>query len=221
VRIASRSAPANRVDVLRSAPRRRAPAPGARVRPRRGRLAAAGVAIAAALAHPAAHAAEGAGIEPRVHPTWIWAVTQIIPSPEWLLGDAPARFGARWQVTPLLYSFGIHRRLSPWRSFIAEPIVRHAGSVELFGAPEVLATGGELADSWILRAGVRAYFPILDRGEHLSCSVGGSAFDFRGRAGAAYEAGVYTLFGVLGLQLTYSPAPHLRGTTLTLNVRYF
>ncbi|AKT37291.1 uncharacterized protein CMC5_014220 [Chondromyces crocatus] len=159
--------------------------------------------------------------EPRVQATFPWLLTQLIPSPEWVISDEGVRFGGRWQATPLLYSFGIDPRLSPWRSMVAEPIVRHAGSVELFVSPTYLAGGGSLGNRWLFRSGVRAYFPLLDRGEYLSCSVGGALVYHRDEVGVAYEAGIYTLFGVLGLQAAYTPTRDLRMGSLTLNIRYF
>ena len=39
--------------------------------------------------------------EPAVAVTWPWLATQLLPSPELVYGDATARFGLRWQVTPL------------------------------------------------------------------------------------------------------------------------
>jgi hypothetical protein len=184
-------------------------------------LAAAAPAGEARAEGAAPAAAPRAPAEPAVRPTLVWAVVQALPSPEWVLLPAGVRFGARWQVTPLLYSFGIHPRLSPWRALVAEPLVRHAGSIELYGSPAYLAGGGGAANRWLLRAGLRAYFPLLDRGEYLSCSLGGAALYFRDQPGAAYEAGLYTVFGVIGLQIAYAPAPHLRAASLTLNLRYF
>jgi hypothetical protein len=162
-----------------------------------------------------------AATEPAIRPSLAWAMFQLVPSPEWLVEQGTVRFGLRWQVTPLLYSFGIHRKLSPWRSFIAEPLVRHAGSLELFGSPEYIAGGPSSGGNWLLRGGVRAYFPLVQRGDYLSCSLGGSALHFRGEPAASYEAGLYTFFGVLGVQVTYTPAPALRSTTLTLSLHYF
>ncbi|EYF03767.1 Hypothetical protein CAP_5197 [Chondromyces apiculatus DSM 436] len=185
-----------------------------------GRGGAAVIALLTLAGMPAEAAAEGAS-EPRVRATLPWVATQLVPSAEWLVSNAGVRFGARWQVTPLLYSFGIDPRLSPWRVLVAEPIVRHAGSVELYGSPAYLAGGGTLGNRWLLRAGVRAYLPILDRGEYLSMSVGGAALYHRDQAGMAYEAGLYTLFGFLGVQVSHVPTPGLRMTTVTLNVRYF
>ena len=173
------------------------------------------------LAPAVAEAAPGRAAEPDVQPNLPWLAGQLVPSPEWLIDDDGARFGARWQVTPLLYSFGIDPRLSPWRVLVAEPVVRYAGSIELYGSPTYLAGGGAVADRWILRAGLRAYFPLLHRGEYLACSIGSALLHHRDQAGASYEAGLYTLFGFLGLQAAFVPTRGLRSTSLTLNVRVF
>ncbi len=158
--------------------------------------------------------------ESSVAPSFVWLLTQLVPSPEVLIGDEGARFGMRWQVTPLLYSFGIHRRLSPWRALVVEPVVRHSGSVELFAAPEwVVYRGG----ATLLDVGVRATFPLLHRGEYLSASLGVAHTAFDGQSAVRYEAGAYAVFGVLGVVVSVSPTPSMAplSTTLALRLRYF
>jgi len=159
--------------------------------------------------------------EPGISITWPWLVTQLVPSPELVYGDATARFGVRWQITPLLLSWGIHRGLSPWRFFIAEPYVRQSGSVELYLTPEAVTSGGTLGSAGVVRTGLRAYFPLLEHGELLSVSAGASQFFYDGQSGAGFEAGLYTLFGVVGLQVTVSPFFSPLATIATLRLRYF
>ena len=196
------------------------------------RLAPALAACAAVLGWPLARAdaapegprqaaATAAATEPGIRLTLPWLLVQLVPSPELWIGPGEAHLGLRWQVTPLLYSFGINRKLSPWRAFVVEPLTRHAGSIELFGSPEYIARPGALGERWMLRGGVRAYFPLLHRGDYMSCSLGGSAVYAREQLGASYEAGVYTLFGALGAQVTYTPTAALRSTTFTISIRYF
>lgn len=158
--------------------------------------------------------------ENQVAPGLVWLLTQAVPSPEVLVGTEGARFGMRWQVTPLLYSFGIHRRLSPWRSVVVEPIVRHSGSVEFFLSPEwIVYQGGTL----LLDAGVRTTLPVLHRGEYLSVSLGVAHTRFDGHSAIRYEGGVYALFGILGVAVSVSPTKELApfSTAFTLRVRYF
>ena len=158
--------------------------------------------------------------EPAIAPSIVWLLTQAIPSPELVVGDEGARFGMRWQVTPLLYSFGIHRKLSPIRTLVVEPIVRHSGSVELFVSPEWVGYKG---GTTLVDLGIRATIPLLHRGEYLSASFGVARTSFDGHIGARYEGGVYALFGLFGAVVSVSPTPALSpvATTFTFRVRYF
>ena len=90
-------------------------------------------------------------------PDAAWAITQLVPSPEIAVGgeERGAHVGLRWQVTPLLYSFGVNRRVSPWRAFIAEPMVRQGGSVEAYVSPEWIDEGPRAIDRFALRPGLR------------------------------------------------------------------
>ena len=131
------------------------------------------------------------------------------------------RFGMRWQLTPLLYSFGINKRLSPWRILVAEPQVRQSGSVELFFTPEYLNLESQFKDKWLFRGGLRAYFPIWQRGEYMSFSIASSYYNFNGQNGVSYEAGLYFFAGILGLQTTYSPTFTNSEWIFTIRLRYF
>ena len=159
--------------------------------------------------------------EPGVHPTLPWIATQLVPSPELAYGDDGAHFGLVWQLTPLLYSFGIHRKLSPWRFFVVEPVVRQSGSMELFVSPEYLAIEPAFRDRWTLRVGMRAYFPLVQRGEYVSASIGTSYFRIAGQDAVAYETGMYVLYGVLGLQLAFAPAHDRARWIGVLRFRFF
>jgi hypothetical protein len=67
----------------------------------------------------------------------------------------------------------------------------------------------------------RAYFPLVEHGEYLTCSAGASGFAFAGKGGAAGELGAYALFGTVGLQVTVSPSAAPIATIATLRLRYF
>lgn len=152
-------------------------------------------------------------------PSLLWFGTQLLPSPEWTDGSDGVAFGLRWQVTPVLYSFGANRRVSRWRTFVVEPLVRHSGSVELYFSPEVLLDANP---RFVARPGARVYFPIVEHGEALSMSVGASYQRIAGVDAVAAEAGVYFLFGILGVQVTHAPGQSTPAkTTVALSVRYF
>lgn len=171
--------------------------------------------------------------ENMVAPSLVWLVAQAIPSPSLVVGgqgaappppEAPAEggahFGLRWHVTPFLYSFGIHRRLSPVRTLVVEPVVRQSGSVELLLTPEWVSLAG---GKGLFSVGARATLPLLHRGEYLSASLGVAHTWFDGTPGVRYEAGVHALFGLFGLVATVSPTPAHSpvATMLTLDLRYF
>ena len=158
-----------------------------------------------------------------VVPALSWIALQLIPSPELVSAHGTAHFGARWQVTPLLYSFGVHRGEPRLRSFLIEPILRHSGSLELFVSPEYLNITSHGADRWYMRPGLRAYFPLIERGDYLSCSIGTSyaIAPTPNGSGVGYEIGVYSFFGVLGVQITYAPARLPVDWIATLSFRYF
>ncbi len=160
--------------------------------------------------------------EPKVYPSSLWISSQFIPSPELIsVKNDRLRFGLRWQVTPLLYSFGINRKLNPWRYFVVEPLVRQNGSIELFFTPEWLNVTNKFKTNWLFRGGIRAYFPLYRRGEYLSGSLATSYYNFNGDQGISYEAGIYLFFGILGFQVTYSPEMKTSPWIFTLRLRYF
>lgn len=155
-------------------------------------------------------------------PTLVWAAAQLVPSPGLQIIQQHAYFSMRWQITPVLYSFGVRREVNPWRVLIAEPNLRQGGSIELFLSPEYTAFPGDLSGKWGLRSGVRSYVPLVEHGEGLSLSIGGSHAFFRGQHSIGFEAGAYVLFGILGLQVTYTPK--LFGSEAwmaSLRIRYF
>jgi hypothetical protein len=150
-------------------------------------------------------------------PTLLWMLTQVIPSPEVGFGGAQPAAGLRWQLTPLLYSFGIYRKLSPWRTFVVEPLTRQSGSIELFVSPEYLASR---TDDWLVRVGVHATFPLRERGEQLAVTIG-AGICLGTESSAEIEAGVSVFAGTFGLFFAYAPRVSLAPATLTLRVRWF
>jgi hypothetical protein len=148
-----------------------------------------------------------------------WAVAQLIPSPALVIGENHVGGGLRWQLTPLLFSFGIAAR--PLRSFVVSPIARHSGSVELHVSPEWACCAASSDHSWLARAGLRVYLPWLEHGEVLSWSIGASGYYAADGIGPAGDLGIYTLFGVIGLTVTISPLLFQREVITALNIRYF
>jgi hypothetical protein len=155
----------------------------------------------------------------RTRPSWIWLGTQLVPSPEVLVGEGGTRAGLRWQLTPLLFSWGLRRRVPRWRSWIVEPLARHAGSAELYASPGLIL--GEPTRA-LVRAGGRVYAPLAEHGEALSASFGASYQQLAGQGAVALEGGLYFLFGILGVQVSHTVGQRSAARSIfTLSVRYF
>jgi hypothetical protein len=151
-------------------------------------------------------------------PTLFWMLAQGIPSPEVGVGGQSPAAGLRWQLTPLLYSFGMYRKLSPWRTFVVEPLTRQSGSIELFVSPEFLSATA--TNEWLVRTGVHATFPLLERGEKLALTLGAGAC-LGAESSAEIEAGVSVFFGTFGLFVAYAPRVSLAPATVMLRIRWF
>ncbi|UQA56352.1 hypothetical protein [Polyangium aurulentum] len=176
----------------------------------------------AALFSAALFAPSAARAEAFPYPTPIWAAAQLVPSPGVAVVRGEPALLLRWQVTPLLYSFALRPGLFPLRVLVAEPMTRHGGSVELFVSPEYLGLGRDFASRWGARTGVRSYFPLVDFGEGLAMSVGGAHVYHQREHAMSFEAGLYALFGVFGIEASFTP--RLLGREaffVAMRVRYF
>ena len=169
--------------------------------------------------------------DPQYYPSLAWTLAQLVPSPE--LGGGSVRrtgvdgvpedkiqlaFGMRWQLTPVVWSWGTNRRITRWRSFVIDPIARNSGSIELNTTFEYLF--GHV-DRMLVRPGIRATFPLAQRGEYLSASLGTSTYSYNGTPRVAYDVGAYVLFGLFGVQLTVAPAHAPLSFIGTFRIRLF
>ncbi len=178
--------------------------------------------VAALVLSPSTSRAEEASPALRVSPgmaAGVWTFTQLIPSPLYVASSDRVGGGVRWQITPLVYSFGVASK--PLRALVIEPVARHSGAVELYVSPEWACCAPADATSWIARGGARIYLPLVGRGEALTGSLGGSYYRAAGGDGASVEAGLHVLFGMLGLTVTVSPRLAGREVISALQIRYF
>ena len=149
----------------------------------------------------------------------VWTFMQFVPSPLLVVGTGNVSGGVRWQVTPIVYSFGVAE--ASLRVFVVPPVARHAGAIELYASPEWACCAPNHATSWIGRGGARLYLPLVGKGESLFGSVGASYYRASGGGGMSIEVGTYALFGAVGLTLTFSPTLARRETIAALALRYF
>jgi hypothetical protein len=149
----------------------------------------------------------------------LWTIAQLIPSPLFVVGSDSVGGGVRWQLTPLVYSFGVAAR--PLRSFVIEPVARHCGAVELFVSPEWACCTPRRTTNWLARTGARVYLPLVLRGESLAVSFGGSYAFASPHGVVAGELGFYTLSSIFGLTVTVAPWLTGREVIGALSFHYF
>ncbi len=137
------------------------------------------------------------------------------------------QFGLKWHITPVNYSFSANRLVSPVQFFKVNPVRRNSGSVELFLQPEWTTSGFQYSDldRFNLSTGARLYIPVAEYGEYLSLSLGGKYNIRKNKSGQgsdfySLEAGMYTFFGVLGLQFDYNFTSQSR-YDIGINLKYY
>lgn len=160
-----------------------------------------------------------------------WTLIQTIPSPTFYQdrngNDSRLQFGFRWHITPVNYSFNANKLIPSVQFFKVNPVRRYGGSIELFAQPEWMTAAFEYSDlkRFNLAAGVRGFIPAVEYGEYLSFSVAGK-YNFRKNKqdqNIGYysaEAGLYTLFGILGLVADYNFTSESR-YNISINLKYY
>lgn len=149
----------------------------------------------------------------------VWGLMQLVPSPLYVASSERVGGGVRWQITPLVYSFGV--AAGPVRAFVIEPVARHTGAIELYVSPEWACCAPGDVTSFIVRGGARLYVPLMGRGEPLTGSLGGSYYRAGDGDGPSVEVGIYALFASVGLTVTVSPLLQGREVITALHLRYF
>ncbi len=171
--------------------------------------------------YDAAPVAADAATEPEISIDPAWVGMQLVPGPGLALGEQGAKLRLQWQLSPVLYSFGLDPRLSPWRSFIAEPIVRHSGSIEMVVMPQYLGASSPFAQRWGASLGLRGTYGLVERGDYLSVGVGAGLLRLSGEWSPEYELGLYTLFGGLGFVVQHAPNIPQARWTAGVRLRFF
>ena len=144
-----------------------------------------------------------------------WTVLQVVPSPVFIQdaneNNARVQFALRWQVTPLSISFRSNKYVSPFQFFKINPVHRFTGSMEFFVQPEWTTSSFKYSNfaRFGLGAGSRILIPLKGDGETSVFSLG-AKYNYRkdfisGNNGFwGIEAGIYAVYGVLGLQFNYN-----------------
>ncbi|MBI4417758.1 MAG: hypothetical protein HY563_03205, partial [Ignavibacteriales bacterium] len=136
----------------------------------------------------------------------VWLPLQAIPNITHYNDARTSALGFEWEVTPLLYSFGINRYISPWYSFIVEPTARFTGSIELAVAGQIFTT--KLGPSYFTSSGhLMAFVPLSERGEYLTLNLGVGVYRLEGRTRLFKIVGMSTLFGMLHFNVKHTDNP--------------
>jgi hypothetical protein len=135
-----------------------------------------------------------------------WLSVQFIPSLVLLSTPSATPFGFEWEVTPLLYSFGMTKLVSPWYAFLVEPPARFAGSIELVTSGQLFTTkvgtsyfGGSVQ--------LLGHLPLVEKGEHLGLNIGLAKYFYSDRQPFFKVLGISTVFGMLHLNVKHSSSP--------------
>ena len=137
-----------------------------------------------------------------------WLPFQAIPSMMVISHPGDIPFAFEWEATPLLYSFGMTRLVSPWYSFKVSQAARFTGSIELKATGQISTrkTGSSYFGS---SAQLIGHIPLMERGEYLGLNVGVAKYAFAGFSPWFKVVGVSTLFGFVEFNFKHSSDPQM------------
>lgn len=136
----------------------------------------------------------------------VWFPFQFLPNLSFYSSSPLSGFSFEWEFTPLLYTFGMNKQISPWYSFIVEPTARFTGSVELVVAGQIFTT--KMGRSYFAASGhLMGTIPLIERGEHLALNLGVGAYRIANKTRMFKVAGISTLFGMLHFNLKHAEKP--------------
>lgn len=147
-----------------------------------------------------------------------WLPYQAIPGMMVISHPGDIPFAFEWEATPLLYSFGMTRKVSPWHSMFVLPPARFTGSIELkvTGQISTRKTGSSYFGS---SAQLIGHIPLIERGEYLGLNVGVAKYAFAGSSPWFKVIGVSTLFSFVEFNFKHSSDPVMWMGTIEL--RFF
>ena len=137
-----------------------------------------------------------------------WLAFQAIPSMMVISHPGDIPFAFEWEATPLLYSFGMTRLVSPWYSFKVSQAARFTGSIELKAIGQISTR--KMGSSYFgSSAQLIGHVPLIERGEYLGLNVGVAKYAFAGSSPWFKVVGFSTLFGFLEFNFKHSSDPQM------------
>jgi hypothetical protein len=147
-----------------------------------------------------------------------WLQLQAIPSMMVASHPGEIPFAFEWEATPLLYSFGMTKLVSPWYSFKVSQAARFTGSIELKATGQISTR--KMGTSYFgSSAQLIGHIPLIEYGEYLGLNVGVAKYAFAGSSPWFKVVGVSTLFGFLEFNFKHSSNPVMWMGTIEL--RFF
>jgi len=146
-----------------------------------------------------------------------WLPYQVIPNFTWTTFPSQTNFAFEWEATPLLYSFGMTKLISPWYALIVEPPARFTGSVE-FNISGVAYTSKPGSSHFGYSAQLLGHLPLIERGEHLALNVGVAKYMVADASPTFIVGGFSTLFGLVHFNLKYSSDPQIWISAIELRI---
>jgi hypothetical protein len=133
-----------------------------------------------------------------------WLIMQAIPSVSWTCFPAQTHFSFEWEVTPILYSWGMTKLDPPLHFFFVTQPERFTGSVE-FNISTQLYMNQVGASHWGFSGQLMAHLPLVEKGEYLGLNLGIARYNIAGFSSNYLVGGFSTLFGFLHYNIKYSP----------------
>lgn len=142
-----------------------------------------------------------------------WSLLQLVPSLIFVddrnENNSKTKFGLRWNIIPVNFSFTANKYVSRLQFFKINPVRRFTGSVEIFLQPELITGEFDYSNlkKFSLSAGSRILIPVIRKGEDVAISLGGK-YSFRKTKDNAtensygIETGIYFFGGIIGFQYT-------------------
>ncbi|RPI05301.1 MAG: hypothetical protein EHM64_06985 [Ignavibacteriae bacterium] len=134
-----------------------------------------------------------------------WLLLQAVPSLSWTGLPAGTHFSFEWELTPVLYSWGMTRLDPPVHFFFVTQPERFAGSVE-FNITTQWYTSRIGTSHWGFSGQLMAHLPLVEYGEYLGLNLGVARYTIAGSSSNFIAGGFSTLFGFLHYTVKYSPA---------------
>ena len=146
-----------------------------------------------------------------------WYKYQLIPNLLLHTNPTGGVVGAEWEAAPLLYSWGINKKTSPWYSFIVVPTARFSGSIEWNVAVQAYTKqvgGSHFGWSSFLMS----YLPFSDVGELAGLNLGAGVHGSPNGIRVFKVIGVSTAFGMLHLNVKHADRPTTWLTSLEIRI---